>query len=70
MCEHLPSKVFPVKALQLEPLVNDHLLAPAVSDRDNFLGLIVNDFSLFLTSRKQPLHAFSDLYVRCVHYAT
>ena len=57
---HLPSKIFPVKALQLEPLVNDNLLAAVVSDRDSFLGLIVYDFPLFLTSRKRPLHAFSD----------
>ena len=61
MGNNLPSKIFPVKALQLEPLVNDHLLAAAVSDRDNFLGLIVYDFPLFLTSRKRPLHAFSIL---------
>ena len=47
MGNYLPSKIFPVKALQLEPLVNDHLLAAAVSDRDNFLGLIVYDFPLF-----------------------
>ena len=43
---------------------------PPVSDRDHFLGLTVNDFSLFLTSCKRPLDAFSDLYFRCVHYAT
>ena len=30
-----------------------------------------NDFPLFLTSCKRPLDRFfSDLYVRCVHYAT
>ena len=57
-------KILPVKALQLEPL------PPPVSDRDQFLGLTVNDFPLFLTSCKRPLDAFSDLYVRCVHYAT
>ena len=57
-------KILPVKALQLEPL------PPPVSDRDQFLGLMVNDFPLFLTSCKRPLDAFSDLYVRCVHYAT
>ena len=32
--------------------------------------LMVNDYPLFLTSRKRPLDAFFDLYVRCVHYAT
>ena len=30
------TKIFPVKALQLEPLENDHLLS--VSNRDHFLG--------------------------------
>ena len=44
--------------------------APPVSDRDHFLGLTVNDFPLFLTSCKRPLDTFSNLYVRCVHYAT
>ena len=59
--------IFPVKALQFEPLVDDK---PPVSDRDHFFGLTVNDFPLYLTSCKRPLDAFSDLYVRCVHYAT
>ena len=67
MCNHLPSKNFPSQSL---PVGTFSKRPPPVSDRDNFLGLIVNDFSLFLTSCKQPLHAFSDLYVRCVHYAT
>ena len=40
---------------------------PPVRDRDQFLGLTVKDFPLFLTSCKLPLDAFSDLYVRCVH---
>ena len=40
------TKMFPIKALQLEPLVDDK---PSVSDRDHFLGLMVNDFPLFLT---------------------
>ena len=35
-----------------------------------FLGLTFNDFPLFVTSCKRPLDAFSDLFVRCVHYAT
>ena len=43
---------------------------PPVNDRDQFLGLTVNDFPLFLTSCKRPLDVFSNLYVRCVHYAT
>ena len=29
-----------------------------------------NDFPLFLSSCKRPLDTFSDLYVRCVYYAT
>ena len=28
-----------------------------------------NHFPIVFTSCKQPLDAFSDLYVRCVHYA-
>ena len=44
--------------------------APPVSDRDHFLGLTVSDFPLFLTSCKRPLDTFSNLYVRCVRYAT
>ena len=60
-------QIFSVKALQLEPLVNG---TPSVSDCDHFLGLMVNDFPLFLTSCKPPLDAFSDLCVCCVHYAT
>ena len=43
---------------------------PPVSGRDHFLDLTVNDFALFLTSSKRPLDAFSDLYVRSVHYGT
>ena len=43
---------------------------PPVSDRDHFLGLTVDGFPLLLTSCKRPLDAFSDLYVRCVDYAT
>ena len=59
MCDHLSqattthkrppiqnTKILPVKALQLERLVNDHL-PPHVSDRDYFLDLTVNDFPLF-----------------------
>ena len=42
-----------MKALQLEPLVNDHL-GPPISDRDYFLCLTVNDFALVLTSCKRP----------------
>ena len=61
------TKIFLVKALQFEPLVDDKR---PVSDRDHFFGLTVNVFPLFLTSCKRPLDAFSDLYVRCVHYAT
>ena len=45
-------------------------LPPSVSNPDHFLGLTVNDFPLLITSCKQPLDAFSDLYVRCVHYTT
>ena len=43
---------------------------PLVSDHYHFLGLMVNDSSLFLTSCKRPLDVFSDLYVRGVRYAT
>ena len=44
---------------------------PPASDCGHFLCLTVHDFPLFfLTSCKQPLDAFSDLYVCCVHYAT
>ena len=32
--------------------------------------ITVDDFPLFLTSCKRLLDTFSDLYVRCVHYAT
>ena len=53
------TKIFPVKALQLEPLVND---------RNYFLGLTVDDFPLFLTSFKRPLDVFSKPYFRYVHY--
>ena len=42
---------------------------PPVSDRDHFVGLTVNDFP-FITSGKRSLDAFSDLCVRCAHYAT
>ena len=37
-----------------------------VSDREQFLGLKVDDFPLFLVSCKRPFVAFSDLYFRCV----
>ena len=37
------TKIFPVKALQLEPPGNDLLLY----NRDHFLDLTVNDFLLF-----------------------
>ena len=60
------TRKLPVKALQLAPLVNDHV----ISDSEHFWSLTVNDLPLFLTSCKWPLDAFSDLYVRCVHYAT
>ena len=40
---------------------------PPVSNCDHFLGLMVNDFPLFLTSCKRPLHAFSGLYFPCVY---
>ena len=61
------TKTFPVKALQLELLVNGHLLQVTVT---TFWAWKFNDFPLFLTSCKRPLDAFSDLYVRYVHYAT
>ena len=57
------TKIFPVKALQLERLVNDHL-PPHISNREYFLGLTVNDFPLFF---KGSLDAFSDLYVSYVY---
>ena len=61
------TKIFPVKAFQLEPLVQR---PPSVNDGDHFLVLTDNDFPLFLTSCKwPPLDRFSDLYVRFVHYA-
>ena len=53
--------------LQLERLVNDHLLQTTAT---TFWAWKFNDFLLFLTSCKRPLDAFSDLYVRCVHCAT
>ena len=43
---------------------------PPVSNRDHFLGLMVKDFPLFLTSCMRPLDAFSDLDFGCVHYET
>ena len=62
------TKIFPAKALQLEPLVNDH---PESCQRPRPLfgpdGLMI--FHSCFTSCKRPLDAFSDLYVRCVHYA-
>ena len=61
------TKTFPVKALQLELLVTGHLLQVTVT---TFWAWKFNDFPLFLTSCKRPLDAFSDLYVRYVHYAT
>ena len=60
--DHAPiqnTKIFQVKALQLERQVNDHF--------NHFLDLTVNDFLLFLTSFKRPFDAFSDLYFRCVY---
>ena len=80
MCDHLSyattshqrrpvqkTKIFPDKAFTVEI---SSKRPPPVSDRDHFVGLTVNDFPLFLTSCKRPLDAFSDLYVRCVYYAT
>ena len=82
MCDHLSlsnqlpqatanpnTKIFPVKALQ-PTAVTSSKRPPPECDRDHFLGLTVKDFPLFLTSRKRPLDAFSDLRVRFVHYAT
>ena len=43
---------------------------PPVNDRDHFLGLTVNGYSLFLTSCERPLNSVFDLYFRCVHYVT
>ena len=76
MCDHLSqattthkrppiqnTKILPVKALQLERLVNDHL-PPHVSDRDYFLTWRLMIFHCFF---KPSLDAFSDLYVRCVY---
>ena len=41
-----------------------YVITPTPScDRDHFLGLMDNDFPLFLTSCKQPLDTFSGLYV-------
>ena len=103
------TKVFPVKALQLEPLVNappvsdlacvarvsvwfrskeiprkgtsgiprsfrlhrtETRATHAISDRDHFMGLTINDFPLFLTSCKRPLDSVFDLCFRCLHYVT
>ena len=69
--DHLPlttanpkHQIFPDKALQPEPLVNDHLLYVSDRDRDHFLGLTFNEFDkqFVLTSCKRPLDALSDLY--------
>ena len=61
------TRTFPVKDLQFESLVNDHLLSATVTI---FRAWKFNDFPVVFTSCKRPLDAFSDLYVRCVHYAT
>ena len=58
---------FPSKSLTV---VASSKQTPPVSNCDHFLGLTVNDFPLFLTSCRRLLDAVSDLYVRCVHYAT
>ena len=71
MCDHLRegppiqnTKTFLVKALQLEPLENDHHLLQATAN--TLWAFTFNDFPLFLTSCKRPLDACFDPYVRCV----
>ena len=58
---------FPVKALQLDPLINDHLQWATAT---TLWACKLNDFLLFLTSCKRPFDVFSDLYLFCVHCAT
>ena len=64
---HPKHQDFPSQVLQLELLVNGHLLQVTVT---TFCAWKFNDFTLFLTSCKRPLDVFSHLYVRYVHYAT
>ena len=52
------TKIFLVKAFQLEPLVNDHLSWGTASI---IWGLWFNDFPPFLTSCKRPRDDLSDL---------
>ena len=56
------TKLFPVKALQLEPLVNDH---PPVSDRDHFLSLTVNDFPLLTCCKRLHSHSLISIFAVC-----
>ena len=60
-------KIFPVKPVQLEPLVNDHLLKVIAT---TFWSESLNDFLLFLTSCKRVLDAVCDIYFHCVHCNT
>ena len=60
---------FPSQSLQWRVGTSCKQPTPA-SNCNHFLGLMVNDFPLFLTSCKRPLDTFSNLYVCCVHYAT
>ena len=53
------TKIFPVKALQLEPLANDHLL---------YLTATTFWVSRSIIFHKRPIDAFSALYFGCVHY--
>ena len=71
MCDHLSQATanpkhqnFPSQSLTVGTCSKR---PPPVSDRDNGLGLTVNDFSVVFTSCKRPLGVFSDLYFRCVH---
>ena len=43
---------------------------PPVSNHEQISWLTVYISPLFLTSCKQPLDAWSDVYVHCVYYAT
>ena len=67
MCYHLTAdpkhQNFPSQSLTVGTSSKQ---PPPVSNHDHFSGLTVNNFSLFLTSCKQPLGAFlSSLFWLC-----
>jgi len=75
MCDHLPQAtnyhfetplIFPVKALYLEPLVNNHLSWATATT------FWPNNFTVFngtdLTSSKRPLNEWYGFLDRCMYY--